>query len=352
MCFFHSRYCEFLLAHTDISIQSARVAHAAILSSQLTQLLRCTRLVDSLSIQETTPTSLCEVVPTILCDIMPTGGPSPDMACCQQVLRFISIASQSVLSRIEAHDKPTDVISNMDHTLRTASESLEPSGDIDLSPVGVPTLVKPFVASRSEVIGRGSQKSVKKAGKPARDCDGTKVQSTRLVGVKSKIACARARCLLAGRQTMLAQQVLKAALMDMETEPGDHYWSLVQAELHYFMGVATAQRLEEGAEQEEVWFEGTLDTQLHKQCVEEFMQCYQLCFPVMPTILLRETCLWLALLLAEPSHTHHFLSLSQHIALMHETILSLGKKLRLVDPRGHLIKAIPINLYFSLGNAH
>ena len=297
MCF-QSRYCELLLLHHDISVQSARSTHAAILSEQLSQLLGCTELLDSL-FHQTAP-----ITPTILC-----GSPSPSIVW-QQVLCFISI---------EAGHMPSHVASGVDRALRTASESLGLRGDIDLSPVGMPAPLMP----RSEVKGRR-----KKPGKPVRG-DGLKVPSMRLVGVRAELACARARCLLAGKQAMLTQQVLKATLTDIGRECRDHDSSLALAWLHYYMGVATAQQLEEEeAEQEGVWFEGTADSQLHEQCVEEFMQCYQLCFPTMPTILLRETCLWLALLLTEPDHAHHFMALSQHISLMHETMLSLGKKLR------------------------
>lgn len=362
ICVLLSRYCEFLILHYDISVQSARVAHAAVLSSQLTQLLKCTVLIDSLSPPSATPISptlSSEATPTspsseatpmsspalssadssddsslaaelaglslaevpgkdpVLCDLHSApsicGGSCCSVVWLRQALRFVSIASQNVAS---CH--MTSHVARVDRVLGAACDLLtqhwQSHGDIDLSPVGIPTLIKLRV---SKVKRRG--KKVKKA---------MKVSSTRLVGVKAELVCARARCLLADRQAVLTQQVLRTTLADIGRECRGHESSLALARLHYYMGVALAQQLEEEeAEQDGVWFEDT-SSHLHEQCVEEFMMCYQLCFPTMPTILLRETCLWLALLLTGPDHTHHFLSLSQHIALMHETVVSLGKKLR------------------------
>ena len=153
---------------------------------------------------------------------------------------------------------------------------------------------------------------------------GAKIPCERLQLVMAEIDLAEVRHLLEERKCLLARQVLKATQADIGRECRDYGSSLVQAWLHYYMGVAIAQQLEEGAEQESVWFE-SVESQ---QCVEEFMLSYQLCFPVMPTILLRETCLWLALLLTHPDHAHHFLGLYMHISLVHETVLPIGKKMR------------------------
>lgn len=360
------------MLHYDISVQSARVAHAAVLSTQLARLLNCTALIDSLSLPAATPISHALSSDPMSTNSPPSLSPEPTSApsplqdvgaassgesslaaklgelsltecpgkenchpvlcdlhsapsisggsCCssvwlRQALCFISITSQSVTS-----GHMTSHVTRMDGVVRAACDLLtqhwQSHGDIDLSPVGVPTIIKPQV---SKVKSRG--KRVKKTG----DC--MKVSSTRLVGVKAELMCARARCLLADMQAVQAQQVLTTTLADIGTQCRDHESSLVLARLHYYVGVALAQQLEEETRQEGVWFENT-SSHLHKQCVEEFMTCYQLCFPMMPTILLRETCLWLGLLLTEPDHTHHFLSLSQHIALMHDTVVSLGKKLR------------------------
>ena len=201
---------------------------------------------------------------------------------------------------------PSLVTCSMD---RVAGKSLEPNV-INLSPVGPPrTLVNSFK-------GRGKCRKAWKL-----------LPSKRLNGVKAELACAKAKCLLDERKSVLAQQVLNAALADVGSECRDYGFSLVRAWLHYYMGVAIAQQLEERVKLE-VWFKNTSNSQLHRRCVEEFMQCYQLCFPVMPTILLRETCLWLALLLVKPDHAHHFLSISMQTSLVHEMMLSLGKKLR------------------------
>lgn len=348
------RYCEFLLVHYDISLQSARAAHAAILSSQLARLLNCTLLMDRVAPAGPTPSTpptgrtpsspSCEDysdaarLSTELAGLSVTDLPSGEKRVCDlhpahslcescssvlwlsQTLRLVSIAGLNggICNDGASPEHEVSHVRRVESILGTAcdllKERLESGGAIDLSPVGVPSLVKP-PASVSKVKGHG--RKVKKA------C--MKVPSVRLMCLKGELACATAKCLLVKRRALLAQKLLTDALLDIASECRGVEFSLVLARLHYCLGVALAQQLED--EVEGVWFEDA-EGPLHEQCTEEFMMCYQLCFPLMPTVLLRETCLWLSLLLAEPGHAHHFLSLSQHISLMHQTVLSLGKKLR------------------------
>lgn len=64
--------------------------------------------------------------------------------------------------------------------------------------------------------------------------------------------------------------------------------------------------------------------------VEHFLTAYQLCFPTMPAFLLRDTSRWLTLLLSgnSPDVASHFLALSMNVTLTHQTIYSLGKKIK------------------------
>lgn len=353
MCVFLSviRYCEFLLLHYDISQQSVRPAHVEVLSSQLARLLNCTLVMDGFAqpAPSSGPSSPSSASSEDSCDAASLSAKLAGLTVTEpaglstgvedhvssflwlsQTLRLLSISGRSGLCGVGNTDVVLEhAISRVKKTesiLSTAGDLLTShlkDSEIELSPVGVPSLIKPPV-SASKVKGRG--KKVTKAF--------TKVPCLRLVGFKVALECIRARCLLAKRCAVLAQKVLTDALAEVALERRGPELSLLLGELHYYMGVALAQQLEDEAltqqlegEGERTWFE-VAEGPLYEQCIEEFMTCYQLCFPVMPTILLRETCLWLSLLLPNTDHAHHFLSLSQHISLMHQTVLSLGKKLR------------------------
>lgn len=207
----------------------------------------------------------------------------------------------------------TDHMTSIDSTLAAASGLLSkwlPQQRIDLQPVGTPTVMHP---PTSRVKGRGG---------------GGVLKTVSRIGVRAELAGVHARYLLATKQPAQAQQILSDALAEVGStnEIRGHRDCFTFAWLHHCVGVAMAQQLEG----EEAWFSSSQGrgADMLGQCIEEFLLCYQLCYPATPTNLLRETCLWLGLLLGCPDHAHHFQALSQHTTLAHQTVLSLGKKLR------------------------
>ncbi len=158
------------------------------------------------------------------------------------------------------------------------------------------------------------------------------VRSAKVRVLRGEVACMQGRYLLAAREPLLSQQTFQQALAefgseDLEENRG-HEVSVMLAQLHHYMGVALGQRLE--GECEGVWFNQCGNDPLLANCVQEFLTSYQLCYPATPTILLRDTCLWLALLLTQHDHAHHFLSLSQHLAFTNQTLHAIGRKIRSV----------------------
>lgn len=158
--------------------------------------------------------------------------------------------------------------------------------------------------------------------------------------VGAELVATRARHLLATKQTVQAQQILSKALDSIDNGISSHEDSVAVAWLHHLMGVATAQRLEALEGKEGTWLDTTRGRGITmlQQCAEEFLLSYQLCYPATPTSLLRETCLWLALLPPRAFGREweeqgvglslHFQALSQHGTLAHQTVLSLGRKIR------------------------
>lgn len=63
---------------------------------------------------------------------------------------------------------------------------------------------------------------------------------------------------------------------------------------------------------------------------EHFFIAYQMCYPSIPAFLLRDISRWLALLLSSdsPDVANHFLALSMNVSLTHQTIYSLGRKIK------------------------
>ena len=323
---------------------------SSLLSSQLTILLTCSSFLHTLTLTSpnTTSPSNTDHTPSTLtegdqiseamkrlsvsepssndghADILRAFLSSPNLTCLclRQALQLVCISSHHSLPSTADAD-----VSLVVGLLGTVSQFLPRHSDIDLSPVGVPPLATPTaLLPGSRGRGHGRRPA---AGK---ECivGSMSVSSVRLVGVAIELACARARYLLARKEPVLTQQLLRAALEKAEGfEQQGYQFSLLRAKLHHYMGVALAQQLEdEAACDGEVWFKDTGGC-VHQHCLDQFLCSYQLCFPVLPTILLRETCLWLALLLADSEQSHHFLALSQHISLSHQTLLSLGKKIRL-----------------------
>lgn len=356
------RYCEFLLLLYDIFVKRAQMGPSALLSAQLAQLLKCSHLMDQLAPPVAPPTdhtpsspednttedegsddshsqSLISLMSSIslseapIEEHHPSPSSSPSLLAHQpyagtswlcQTLCLISIASHSSLAAAERlqPDHLTCHVTRVASALSEAEDLLgkhKKSSVIDFAPVGTP-----FTPAVSASKGRGRGHRGRTTSSARRGGDGVVVKSVRLEGVRGELACGRARCLLLLQQPQPAQKILSNALAEIGSECKGHELSLVRSRLHYYMGVALAQKLE--VEREGVWLKET--GKGHEDCVKEFLTSYQLCFPATPTILLRDTCLWLALLLGNPDHAHHFLSLSQHISLTHQTALSLGKKLR------------------------
>ena len=348
------RYCEFLLLLYDIFVKRAQMGPSASLSAQLARLLKCSHFMDRLAPPVAPPSdhtpsspesnttedgvsddlqSLSSLMSTIsLTEASIEEHPSSSSPSLEhhgtswlhQTLCLVSIASHSSLAVMEMlhPDHLTSHVTNVASALSEAQDLMvkhKESAVIDFAPVGTPFV--PAV-SAAKARGRGHKGRTAKHTSSALRGDGV-VKSVRMEEVKAELACGQARCLLLFQQPQQAKKILSQALAESGSECKSHELSLVRPRLHYYMGVALAQELE--VEQEGVWLNKTAG---HEDCVKEFLTCYQLCFPAMPTILLRDTCLWLALLLGNPYHTHHFLSLSQHISLTHQTVLSLGKKLR------------------------
>ena len=71
-------------------------------------------------------------------------------------------------------------------------------------------------------------------------------------------------------------------------------------------------------------------SQAAMKVVEHFFIAYQMCYPSMPALLLRDITRWLALLLSGDSSdiASHFLALSMNITHTHQTVYSLGKKIK------------------------
>lgn len=384
-----TRYQEFLLLLGEIYFQRVLFSPSAVLVSQVARLLRCSQFIECLAPTKTTPTSSSSSSPQsmvndivdafeLVCSDDDSGSqngssclddslnedlvtsmsrvhispdprdhqlPSlcdhPDSCACQscsnplwfrQTVRLICLAGHSTLSSPE-YGHVTDHVTNMESAFAAANDLLAKrirNYRIDLQPVGIPNVIQPS-ASRSKVKGRGRQK-----GGAVKDDSCDVMRSVGLAGARGELVGVWARCLLAMKRHELARRILLEGLDELgpggADESSGYEQSIMLASLHHSVGVAFAQQLEAESGDKRVWFEMAQaqgrKSHLLEQCVEHFVMSYQLCFPATPTILLRETCLWLGLLLATPNHAHHFLSLSQHISLAHEAVLSLGKKLR------------------------
>ena len=106
-------------------------------------------------------------------------------------------------------------------------------------------------------------------------------------------------------------------------------------QLHLINGVAMVQDLEERRPKmaDKLW-----KNNLHSipdsvmKYLTHFLTAYQLCFPVAPSLLLRDVCQWLCVCLSA-THVdlaHHFLSQSIQVSLSHQAVYAMGKKWRCV----------------------
>ncbi len=109
----------------------------------------------------------------------------------------------------------------------------------------------------------------------------------------------------------------------------DHFQHrLIRARLHFLKGKSLAQKINGNHSHladRETWLQP--DPRV-RQCWAEFRQCYELCFPVRPAVLLREACLWLALLSESCEDVHHYLTASQQISLSHTATQTLSTKIQ------------------------
>ena len=105
--------------------------------------------------------------------------------------------------------------------------------------------------------------------------------------------------------------------------------------LHLINGVSMVQDLEERRPKmaDKLW-----KNNLHSipdsvmKYLTHFLTAYQLCFPVAPSLLLRDVCQWLCVCLSA-THVdlaHHFLSQSIQVSLSHQAVYAMGKKWRCV----------------------
>ena len=66
------------------------------------------------------------------------------------------------------------------------------------------------------------------------------------------------------------------------------------------------------------------------RALSNFLMSYQYCYPTVPSLLLRDICLWLCVCLS-PFHTElasHYLLLSTQMTLSHQAVYAIGKKIR------------------------
>ena len=212
--------------------------------------------------------------------------------------------------------------------------------------------------------------------------------------VLADLATAEAECCILLEKPSKAMEVAKSALSQLQGDDHtDKELCLALARLHYQMGVACVQEVElnqpvvakqlweECSRKEEVKCEekeeaqcstdgGTKSTTRSKskssnrrtttrrtkttaskksaksvpnldsvkspfsQSLEHFLMCYQLCFPNLPSVLMREVCQWVGLLVRAAGATQelsaHFINSGINCTLTHQAVYSLGKKIRSV----------------------
>ena len=111
--------------------------------------------------------------------------------------------------------------------------------------------------------------------------------------------------------------------------------SHILGRLHLVTGIALVQDLEERRPKvaDKLWrnnLQSIPDSVM--KFLSHFFTAYQLCFPVGPSLLLRDTCQWLCVCLSS-THVdlaHHFLSQSVQVSLSHQSVYAMGKKWRCV----------------------
>ena len=278
-------------------------------------------------------------------------------SCCSYIwlshtARLISLTSRHSLDNLTSShvtdcatppdDSSTNDVSLVESALKETNSLLNQQSSkirVDLDPVPLPFITS-TPSQRSEVKSRpkGRGRRVKSAtAATGRDKSENKVpgQKESVALTRGEVACTRAACFLRLKQPKEAECIVSEALAELAS-CGSYEMTVVLARLHYYMGVSQMQKLETNDPDvlERMW-SGGRKSKRWKQCLEEsvnaFMRSYQLCFPVMPAILLREVCLWLGCLLTQPDHAHHFLSLAHQLSLSHQAVRVIGKKIRCVQ---------------------
>lgn len=225
-----------------------------------------------------------------------------------QLVKLVCLMAQSSLKTAAHHvTVAMEMINDFltQHTSQVTTSSLEPFG-----------LPQIFTVSRSKATSR------RRKGAPSKST----AMKRELLWAVGETACVRGLCLLSDKDPHHAVSILEQGLLAMNTATGtDYISSHLLANLHYLVAQAELQQLEADHLEVGMW----PDEPRLEKTVEELMLSYQLCFPAMPAVLLRDTSLWLGTLLEQPDLAHHFLSLSQQISLTrHRTLLTVGSKIR------------------------
>ncbi len=355
VCF---RYVEFLLLLCNIFVEREQISPSCLLALQGARLLECSDLVSfllpppSTSPPEDMPSdhTSCDLDQAILGDdvianamsslsIVDDGVPNKEhlpKLCCHGVSCVCALCTSAV--RVCHTTTLVAMVARISSNKEQALTALEEAKNLlnqqkckislDLGPMGV-ALSGAKTRSKVRKRGRSAEKFLDRVG-----------VAERMMVARSDVACTRALTCLSVRRPQDIEEVVLEALghLDKGEEPGvarGYMYGYVLGRLHYFYGLGIIQTLE--IKQPELLKKACLGEggngrsqghRLLKKSIDEFLLSYQYCFPLMPALLLRDTCQWLGVLLQEMNHAHHFLSYSQHISLSHQTALSLGDKIR------------------------
>ena len=242
---------------------------------------------------------------------------------CHEVKLVILVCQISLLDASNhVNDHVNDHVTHLIDSLVTA--------DINL----VQLMKKHKVSSQTKSHGRrrvGKRGAKRVVPDRSRGCD---VDNIGLFDcLRAEMACIMAECHLLLWQPDSARTLVMEALDRLQEREQnwcthDHLLRLVLAHLHLLGGQALAQSI--NGRNEVIAERGVWCGQGEKlrKCFDEFLACYELCFPVRPAVLLREVCLWLAFLSSESADVHHYVSLAQQVSLTHRTTIVLGKKIR------------------------
>ena len=235
--------------------------------------------------------------------------------------------------------------------------------------------------NRSSHSAKGAQRRPKKCSKttPQSTPEQTNhsiVKSPAFQCILASIVITKSECSILMERPGEAIKEVKSALSLLEEHHMDKELCLALAQLHFQMGVAAVQEVELNvpAVATELWegkrkmeeldndstttsrsrvkssrknsnrrtkASGTKSSSTNKHmcqdsqfssALEHFVTCYQLCFPTLPAILTREVCQWVGLLVRGVGGAEevvaHFVNAGMNCTLTHQTVYSLGKKIR------------------------